>query len=75
MRKFVVGTIGAVTLLLAGMFTGNSEAAPLRGCCNVNGMWMCGMACGGRHHSSAPPASRCCKLYGSWHCPCPPPPH
>jgi hypothetical protein len=47
MCKVVVGTIGAVTLLLAGMFTGNAEAAPLRGCCNVAGIWMCGMACGG----------------------------
>ena len=57
MRKVVVGTIGAVTLLLAGMFTGNAQAAPLRGCCNVAGIWMCGMACGG-HHQSAPPPSR-----------------
>jgi hypothetical protein len=34
MRKVVLGTV-AGTLLLAGMLTGNSEAAPLRGCCNV----------------------------------------
>jgi hypothetical protein len=74
MGKVVVGTIGAVTLLLAGMLAGNAEAAPLRGCCNVAGIPMCGMACWG-HQKPAPPPSRCCKLYGKWHCPCPPPPH
>jgi hypothetical protein len=71
MRKVVLGTV-AGTLLLAGMLTGNAEAAPLRGCCNVAGIPMCGMACWGHH---PPPPSRCCKLYGRWHCPCPPPPH
>ena len=70
MRKVVVGTIGAVTLLLAGMLASNAEAAPLTGCCHVAGAWVCGMACWG--HSPAP---RCCKLYGRWHCPCPLPPH
>jgi len=45
MRKVALGTIGAVTLLLAGMLTGNAEAAPLTGCCHRNGAWMCGMAC------------------------------
>jgi hypothetical protein len=74
MRKVVVGTMGAVTLLLAVISAGNAEAAPLRGCCNVAGIPMCGMACWG-HQKPAPPPSRCCKLYGKWHCPCPPPPH
>ena len=63
MRKIV---IAAVALLIAGMLTGNAQAAPLTGCCHRAGVWMCGMACG---HSSAP--SRCCKMYGRWHCPCP----
>ena len=71
MRKVVLGTV-AGTLLLAGMLTGNAEAAPLRGCCNVAGIPMCGMACWGHY---PPPPSRCSKLYGRWHCPCPPPPH
>ena len=31
MRKVVIGTIGAVTLLLAGMLSGNAEAGRLTG--------------------------------------------
>ena len=73
MRKLVFFTIGAITILVAALMAGNVEAARLSGCCNVAGIWMCGMACGG--HQSPPPASQCCKLYGKWRCPCPPPPH
>jgi hypothetical protein len=71
MRKVIIGTIEAVTLLLAGMLAWNAEAAPLSGCCHIGGVWACGMACSG--HSPSP--KECCKLYGRWHCPCPPPPH
>ena len=46
MRKVVVGTIGAATLLLAGMLSGNAEAGRLTGCCHEkwrlgvrNGLW------------------------------------
>ena len=37
MRKVVIGTIGAVTLLVGGMLAGNSEAARLTGCCHIAG--------------------------------------
>jgi hypothetical protein len=72
MRKVVVAMIGAVTLLLAGTLSGNAEAGRLTGCCHRNGIWMCGMACGGS--SQGPRNPSCCKRYGKWHCPCPPPP-
>ena len=44
MRKVIIGIIGAVTLLLAGM-SGDAEAARLTGCCEANGVWICGTAC------------------------------
>ncbi len=37
MRKVIVGTIGAGTFLLTGMLASNAEAAPLTGCCYVDG--------------------------------------
>jgi hypothetical protein len=64
MRKVIIGTTGAVMLLLAGMLAWNAEAASPY-CCQISGRWFCGTACLG--HS----APRCCKQYGRWQCPCP----
>ena len=67
MRKLVIGIVGAVTLLLAGMLAGNAEAFQLFAkCCSVNGVWSCGYQC------AQPPAPRCCKVHGKVVCPCPP---
>ena len=68
MRKLIIGIIGAVVLLVAGLAS-NAEAARLTGCCHIGGMQFCGSP------PCPAPASRpssCCKQYGTWHCPCPP---
>jgi len=66
MRKVVIGIVGAVTLLLAGMLAGNAEAQLFAKCCSVNGVWTCGYQC------AHPQAPRCCKVHGKKVCPCPP---
>ena len=72
MRKVIIGIVGTVALLAAGIFAGDAEAARISGnfCCALGGHHICcnrtrGCPCG-------MPGPQCCKQYGTWHCPCPP---